>query len=360
MTNRFWAIFCVLASLTLLLPVGTAHGAVNARELEVLVLEDELSDVQTSTAGYDLGEFYVAEAWIAGLGDGLYFHTILFGSFPGNPSSSKYEVRFTMEDAAGNKLVRSIITTGGEELSTDFDLLEAEHEADQVEIERAFVKLDGTGWTRGARIKTFIVESYVDGEIRDRAPGPLYAPRSGGRLEIPQGDSRQTVEFLVLQGPVNYMRANFTRAETADTFVLNMTSALTKGAQHLHLETPEWALDDPTVTGWEFEILGPPGGEVAANGSSAVNFRLRPVPDEQGTVAPVMMNVTTDVGGRQGFQVRALGDGQVEFVPEQNVTSWSASTLRVAAAESPAGGGISWIALVVPVVIALGFRRRIR
>jgi hypothetical protein len=154
-----------------LVPSSSAHGPVNAREVEVLVLKDELSDVQTSLAGYDLGEFYVAEAWIPGLGDGFYFHTILFGSFPGRPPAEEYEVVFTLEDTEGEKVTRRILTSDGTTFATDFELLEAVAEPDQIEIERAFIPFSTAGWKPGNTVKSFVVESFADGQLRDRAPG---------------------------------------------------------------------------------------------------------------------------------------------------------------------------------------------
>src|ERR1041385_4293096 len=129
-----------LGTLLVLLPgPATAHGAVNAREVEVLVLQDEKSDLQTSLSGYDLGDFYVGEAWFGGYGDGIYFHTLLFGSFPGSPPGKEFKVVFTLVPDSGAPIVRTLKTPDGTNFVSDFTFLESKPAAGEVDIDRAFI-----------------------------------------------------------------------------------------------------------------------------------------------------------------------------------------------------------------------------
>lgn len=351
--NPMRALTLLLAVLVLLAPIAAAHGALNARELEVLVLQDELSDTQTELAGYDLGQFFVAEAWVPNYGDGLYFHTALFGSFPGKPPARELKVVFTIVDDKGTSIKRSVATKDGKSFQTDFDHLEVEPGADQVEIERAFIAYEGSGLGPGAVIKTFLVESFADGEIRDRAPGPLYAPGSGGRVEIPGGTSRQVVPSLALTGPIGYAKAAFT-AVGADEYEVKIESLLTKGAQHVHLELPEWSSEDPMITGWDIRFLGANGGEVPAKGSLVVRFFLAPVPAENGLLVPQMINITTDIGGRLGYQLRLTPTGTA-FVPESEIQDWAPMRAHTGSSDAPSVG---LLAGVIALACAIGLARR--
>src|SRR6185295_18043927 len=95
--RRAWALLSCLASLATLVPAAQAHGLVNAGELETLVVQDEASDAMTEgQLGYDLLQLYVGEAWVAGVGDGLYVHTVLYGGAGDRPAlDGPLSVRFT-------------------------------------------------------------------------------------------------------------------------------------------------------------------------------------------------------------------------------------------------------------------------
>jgi hypothetical protein len=335
---------------------AAAHATVNARELEVLVLRDEKSDVQTSLSGYDLGDFFLAEAWMPGLGDGFYIHTILFGGFPGKPPGKEFKVEFTMTPTEGAPVKRFLSTTDGAKFSTDFDLLQAKVEGDQVEVGRAFVSFASSGLHAGSTIKSFLVRSLVDDELRDQAPGGIYLAGTGGRVEIPaQGSSSQVVPSFSLAGPRKYATASFGHGAADGQWRVTIRSLLTKGAQHVHLEVPEWSSDAPADAGWKFGIEGESGGEVAANGAKTISFTLVPHPDGSGRVAPRLLNVTTDLGGRLGFQIRPTPEG-VAFVPQGTANDWGPVALAKSGAPA-AGFGVPVFCAGLAAVLFLARRR---
>jgi len=108
----------LLALMILVVPFAAAHSLVEASELETLFVKDELSDTVTATPGmgYDLGEFYIGEAYQPGLGDGFYVHTTLF-STKDAPTQGPIEVAFAFT-IVGERVARIELVADPEWLAT--------------------------------------------------------------------------------------------------------------------------------------------------------------------------------------------------------------------------------------------------
>lgn len=335
----------VLAPFVLsLVPLAAAHGAVEAKEVETLVLTDFGDDSVYELGGYDLYQIYVGEAYFADLGDGVYFHTLLFGNFADRPMGQD-EFRVTVTLTAGNSSVaRSFWTTDGQTFETDFDLLEAAPQADEVEIQRAFISFASSGLKPGDPFTSVKVESFVDGDIRDAAPGGRYVPGTGGQVEIPEDNPDPTP--YTLTGPTKYVAV--TTTPIADGARLNIQSLLKEGGQHVHVILP-------TATNtWQAEARLVGGPDLPKATSKVADLVLVPIPDGTGMVHPLAFNVTTDIGGRVGL-VAAIVDGAVVVLPEGSPVApaaWNAAE----PAESPFAGAL--VVMAVGLAAALCRTRR--
>jgi hypothetical protein len=282
------AAVCVVAAL----PVGSAHGLVNAGELETLIVQDEASDVMTEGKfGYDLLQLYVGEAYLPGLGDGLYVHTVLYGGAGARPAlDGPMTVRFTFDTDHG-PFTRTITTADGTKFGSDFDSLAVQPGSGEVEVQRAFVRYPA-GVGPGTVLKSLKAESLVGKELRDVAPGGFFLP-GGAPAEVPMGASRQVVDSYTLKGPVGYLTAAV--RPTAGGFLLDAHNALKKGDEHIMLGLPE------DLHGWTVQHSG--GGEVKAGASTTFTLQLTPGD------GPLSLDLLSDIGGRIPVLVQQSGSG---------------------------------------------------
>ncbi len=335
---RLPAVALPLLAAVLLAPLSLAHDALEAREVETLVLEDEADDVYYATGGYDVwhvfvGEAHLLEAGAGATGDGVYFRMPLYGGpGPAPTAMDEHRVVVTFEGPSG-PVTRSLATTDGKTFEGDFDVLQVASKDGTVVVERAFVALASAGLERGEAIGGFVVESFVGDDLRDRAPGGVFAPGTKGLVEAPS-DSRTSAETLTLSGPTGYVVADVAR--DGDAFAITVTSLLRKGAQHAHLAIPD------ETPGWTIA----PVGESAANlpATKSVTFRVRATPSGSGPIAPIALDVTTDLGGRVGL-VTAIVDGAPAIVKEGvPVATASASSGTLGAPALATLGAIATVA----------------
>src|SRR6185503_16876044 len=116
-----------------------------------------------------------------------------------------HRVAFTFTSDTGATLTRTLMTSDGASFDSDFDALAYEAGAEEVEVQRAFVKAT-PDFAPGRTITAVRAESYLGDDLRDVAPGGILVPGSGGAAEIPMGDSQQVAESPLV-GPTKYVKA---------------------------------------------------------------------------------------------------------------------------------------------------------
>lgn len=304
----------VAVVLIAVVPSACAHGALEARELEIEILADESTELVSATGGFDITQVFLGEAHDAKVGagpagDGVYFRATLAGR-PGADGDAR--VLFVFEGPAG--AVERAITVSGQTIASDFDALAALLTDDGLEIERAFVAYASAGLAPGDRLAGFRVVTTSGSRTVDVAPGGLYA----GPLEAPAGESRVVAEEIQLAGVGRYLDVG-ARIEGEDV-VLAVTSLLRNGSQHLEL----------ALEGADVVVEGPASVSVGPAGTA--EFRIR-----ANGRAPV--DVTSDVGGRD--RVVIDDDGGLRVLADDGATVLAAADPsfeeRVVPVTSPMG-----------------------
>lgn len=284
------------------LPVASAHGLVNAGELETLVVQDEASDVVTDAElGFDLVQLYVGEAHLPGRGDGLYVHTILYGGAGERPLlDGPLAVRF--EFFFGDKsFARMLETTDGQKFTGDFDQLTVVPGDGEVEVQRAFVTYP-KGLGPGSTLTSLRAISMVNGEPRDVAPGGVFLP--GARTEVEMGDSSQVVESYTLKGPVGYLGLVevVPMIDSPGEFLVTAWTGLKDDSQHIMLTAQP-------ANGWTAVVDGT-GGETTPGGYQIFTVRLTP---GEGAYT---FDVLTDIGGHAQITAEQTEEGLRLAAPE--------------------------------------------
>lgn len=321
-------------------PVAGAHGPVNAKEVEVLAVVDELSDHPYYTGGYDLGEVYFGEAFLPGIGDGFYVHTILYGTWDAALPGDTYEVVFRFTLADGTVIERQASTADGDTFESDFDELLVEAGADEDEVVRGFIAFDDTVGP-GDSITGIVVESLVKGDVRDRAPGGMFVPGGQGMAELPPtfGESAQVIKSFGLTGPTQYFSVQPVASEGG--FTLSVSTLLRGGDQHIQVELPDassgWSLQGP-------EILN---AVVKANGT--VQF---PIAVLQLGMQNAMLRLTSDIGGRVDYTL-SQHDGMVDLQPDAPPSKAAMVGLAETSKQAP-GFGLAAVAAAVALAALLG------
>lgn len=304
------------ATALLLLALATAapaaaHGAEEAAELEILLLDDEPNDLASLGGAYDVGRVFLGEAhkpsFAAGpAGDGVYFRAALAfdDALPSAPVETR-RVVFSFETPDG-RVERFIETSDGETFETDFDVLAVDSGEGEVRVQRAFVAYASLGVEPGSALAGFVVESFADGELRDRAPGGVYPPGPLGPLaEIPLGESVVVTPEHVLAGVGGYARVDVAE-EAPGLFALTVTSRLEEGKQHAMFA------DVHAQEGW---VLAPEGESSATlEPGEAHTFRVRLLADAP--AAALRFDLLTDVGGRVGLVADNV-DNVITLRPEE-------------------------------------------
>lgn len=329
-------------ALVALAPLVSAHGPVNAKEVEVLAVVDELSDHSYYTGGYDLGDIYLGQAYAPGIGDGFYAHTILYGTWDAALPGDTFEVTFRFTLGDGTVLERTMTTADGDTFESDFDQLAMEAGADQDEIVRAFIAF-GDAVGPGDSITGIVVESLVKGDLRDRAPGGVFVPGSQGMAEVPLeafGESAQVVTAFELTGPTQYFTVKPTTSEGG--FTLSVSSRLRGGDQHVMVELPD------ASSGWGLQGPETLSAEVKANGTISFPFTLTQLGSQDGTI-----RLTSDIGGRVDYTLTQQ-DGMVDLQPDSPPSEAAMVHLSSPTQEAP---GLGLFAALGAVAFALMRRR---
>jgi len=296
------ALLC-LASAAVPVPV-LAHNTYEASELETHVVNDEGTDVLESYGGYDIQDLFVGFAHDAttgsgAAGDGLYVRLELYGNRTESQVpqlAANWSVTVAMA-VAGNLTVRSVWTTDGATFRSDFDSLAVATEERDTHVQRAFLSYANLGIAAGSEASILRIESRVDGDLRDVAPGGIPVPGTNGAQEYPDPTSIEgkgiLVESFPLSAPSNYVQVTPVATAPGD-YTITVKSALQKGAQHVFVD----AIDEGT-----YELFGNTSAALDANGT--MTFRLVLVPGRLDGAAH--LDIRTDVGGRTPLVLTADG-----------------------------------------------------
>lgn len=348
-----------LALLIAVLPSPVdAHGTFEANELEVHLLNDEGSDAIEPYGGYDINDLFIGFAHDPAIGagaagDGFYFRLVLYGLHEnaatgpvsgGSPVPMPWTVTIEATTPSG-VLARSVSSTDGVTLTSDFEALE--YEVDTAEratlVQRGFVSYASAGLAPGQVLGPFRVLSRVGDDLRDVAPGGIPIPGSNGAAEYPdptQIDGQGVVtETAVLQAPDRYVTVA-AAAVAPGQYNVSVASALKQGGQHVMLQPV-------TSTTWDVGTEGDTMKELTANGTLAFVLRATPKPDAA-EPGPLELTVTTDVGGRTVFTIAP--DGSVLLPDGATVPPAAAPPAK----ESP---GVA-VALLAGALAALAVLRR--
>jgi hypothetical protein len=282
-------------------PHAAAHSTYEAAELELHVLDDEGSDSIELYGGYDIQDVFAGFAHQPQVGDGpsgdgVYLRIELYGdrSHSAIPQGqSVWSITVNLE-VDGQPLQRTIRTTDGASFESDFDLLLFEVEGRDTHIQRAFLAYAKNNLTTDQTMRIVSVESRVDGDLRDVAPGGIPVPGTNGLQEYPDPlaipGQGFIVDTLALQRPEGYFAVS---AQSGREVRFTVTSSLKQGEQHVYLLLPPTPGYD--VTGKTVEVLGP--------GDSMTFVLLR----EPGSPA-MAFDILSDLGGRMGVFVDAAGN----------------------------------------------------
>lgn len=329
------------------LPVA-AHGTFEASELEIHIHDDEGSDVIESYGGFDIQDLFLGFAHdptvgAGSAGDGFYVRLELYGLMANSPPvpGQEWTVSVTLQTPAG-PLTRTLSTTDGVTFASDYDslLFEIDDAERTTHIQRAFVSYAGAGLSPGDAIGPFLVESRVDGDLRDASPGGIPMPGTDGAAEYPdptQIDGEGALlETVTLVGPEVYVKVGAVARPAGAGFDVTVTSALTEGGQHVFVTPVETA-------GWTYNLTGTTTASLDANGTLGFTLEAEPTT----ATAPLRLEVQTDVGGRADLWVALdgtlTGPGNLTVAP-------TAQPPR----ESPALG---WALPVLLAAMALARRR---
>jgi MYXO-CTERM domain-containing protein len=329
---------------------ASAHSVYEAAELEIHVVNDEGSDLIEAYGGYDIQDAFVGFAHepalgVGDAGDGFYVRLELYGSraesfVPQGAANWSVAVTMRLGDA---ETTRQVWSTDGTTFGHDFDGLLFEVEERDTHIQRAFLSYGRNGLAPGASVSIVRIESRVDGDLRDVAPGGIPVPGTDGAREYEDPGALEgrgvLADNVTLAGPEVYLDVVHASAIPCGADAtgpcgheVTVATTLTAGSQHVFVRPRPGAA---------LEVRMPPGEPVVApNGT--LTFQV--VPTSAGEAA---FDVVTDVGGRMGFTVTANG-----------ALAGPAGILVEAPPEPPEESPAPVLGLLGAVAVAAALRRR--
>lgn len=351
--RRPWAIgLGTLACVLAVAAVAAGHSAPDPLANEVHVLEDDARDEFCYYDGYDVHHLHVREAYDP-IADqkGLIFRFPVFGGFGPADRASELQIGLEASGPDGKAMVQ-LSTTDGKNWSIQEGrvLVEDVNEVSGPEWPcssgplQVFAPYETYGVAPGDTLEGITMYSRADGELRDKAPGGIYLPNSGGQVEIPCDSenelpcqSQRHVDALDLTGPSGYLNVNVTTDGSNAT--IQADNALDNG-QHVTAEI----LDTP---GWNASIVGPEQASIDADGSIAFPIQAEASPD---ATEPLEVLVTSDLGAYRTVYLGAL-DGELTASSAPDELSVDAEE---PAQESPGPGAVGALVAVTALAAAVG------
>lgn len=326
-------------------PGVAAHGALELNKFDTYALSDfEGHEDSFPWEGFEIWDVYVGDGYNTALAShGVYFKGNFAGDGTVRPTGgASWGLEFTF-DVGGQSYTRWIAHDGAE-VTTDFEQLEHQIADGNVLQIHAWVPIPE--WD-GHEVANLVVVSSVDGSPRDVAPGGFFDPVLGQEIPFsapptvifPAMGEGRVVDTVPLTGAAKFLEVAVAGSDGTYTFTVNNT--LASQGQHFMLQVP-------SMGNWT--INGRPNPESLEGGASS-SFTLDLTPGN-GVVAPLRLDFTTDIGGRQSWFAYANAEG-VQLTQDEAMAVMFEAEVPVGE-ESP---GIAVVA-VLGLVGSLGWMRR--
>lgn len=341
----------ILAAATFIATPVAAHGDLTIHELETLAIRDfEGQEDSFPWEGFEIWDVYVGDGYnFLQDSHGVYFKVNFAGDGTQRPlGSAAWAVDISFK--VGEETVEREIVHDGADVATTFEALE-------------WVIADGNvfqikAWTpvpdwQGKAVRDIVIVSSVDGEPRDTAPGGIHDPVTGTEIPVeapstvvfpPMGEGR-IVEQVELTGPEKYIDVTLT-PKGSGVFEFAIKNPLAQQGQHVHFREPE------SPGAWTMAVASMGGAEMEGGASKTFTVTLDSTATS-GTVEPLLLDLYTDIGGRQLFYAY-LDDGDVKVTNDPAL----ANAANVEPAKEASSPGVLASALVIGVALALSRKTR--
>ncbi len=327
------------------LPTVAAHGALELNEFDTYAISDfEGLEDSFPHEGFEIWDIYAGDGYFGpNESHGVYFKGNFAGDGTVRPAGGQeWTLRFTF-NVAGIAYERTIVHDGAE-VTSDFEQLEWQIADGNVFQVHAWVPVPA--W-EGHTISELVVLSSVDGDPRDIAPGGIYDPASGEEIPVsgpptpvfPALGEGRIVDEVVLTGAAKFLDVSVAGADGLFTFTVN--NPLAAQGQHL-------MVDVLAPANWT--IGGQPNAQSLAGGGDTA-FVLDVKHAKTGTVAPVRVDLLTDIGGLQSWFIYLDATGLHVVNDEALATPY---TFEAPAQESP---GLPLLAVMGVLALLAGRRR---
>lgn len=337
-------LFVALTTLALL-PTVAGHGALALNQFDTYALSDfEGHEDSFPWEGFEIWDIYAGDGYSTYLeSHGVYFKGNFAGDGTLRPTGGQsWDLTFSF--TVGNTSYERTISHDGSTVTTDFEQLEHQLADGNVFQVHAWVPIPT--W-ENLTIQDLVVLSAVDGSPRDIAPGGFYDPITGQEIPFsapptpvfPAMGEGRIVETVPLTGAAKFLDTTVVQSENQFTFHVNNT--LAEQGQHftVHIHNNSaWALNgNPSVESIE--------------GGQGTTFNLQLAPANDGSIAPLQIDLRTDIGGLQSWYAYTNG----EVIKMTNVAA-EAQTYEAGdqQQDTPALG----IPLLVCAIGLIGFRAR--
>ena len=326
-------------------PGVSAHGALTINEFDTYAISDfEAHEDSFAWEGFEIWDVYAGDGYDqAHAAHGVYFKANFAGDGTVRPAGGQtWEVRFDFS-VGGQDLTRSIMHDGAK-VTTDFEALEWQIADGNVLQVHAWTPVPA--W-QGLDISNLVVRSYVDGDIRDTAPGGIHLPGTGTEVPVhvpatpifPEMGEGRIVERVALTGAAKFLNVSMAR-HGEGLFQFTITNALAQQGQHFMFHAA------PT-SGWTLEGKPAP---VSIDGGESMTFQLRLHADRNHSIEPLRLELMTDIGGMQSY-FAFVGEAGVEIVDD-------AALAVPAGVEEPAVATPAWTPALLGVSLAMAALRR--
>jgi hypothetical protein len=326
-----------------LAPAVSAHAAPEPLANSEHLLADEAEDAFYFYDGYDVYNLFARQAYLETADEmGVVFRFTLYGGHAprGQADAMNIDIGATTED--GEQTLR-IGTEDDETWEGDMTIFAKNVTSTEPPSPwstgvtarmQVFASYDQLGVGEGGSIENVWMAARADEDLRDRAPGGIYVPNSGGEAEVPLESEGRLVDSLTMDGPHGYV--DVTTETDGDVVTVNVENVLENG-QHIYLR--------PQATpGWNVSAIGE--SQTSLKSSSTTSFQVKATPTTEAS-EPLELRVVTDLGGLETVYVGANGtSSDATLEPASEASGADVDVAEPAPNESP-GLGLAAVALVL-------------
>jgi hypothetical protein len=304
-----------LLALACVAPTASAHGALAVNELETYAISDfEGQEDSFPWEGWEIWDVYVGDAYSeANQSHGVYFKANFAGDGSARPTGSQ-EWSIDVTFNVGEQAFARRITHDGTDVTTDFEGFEWQIADGNVFQVRAWAPV--ASW-EGLSVTDIVLVSSVDGEPRDTAPGGIHLPGSGTEVPVeapatpifPALGEGRIVDAVPLTGPAKFL-TTIILDRSNGTFDFVVENPLQEQGQHVMLRASSpsaW-----TVTPED------PGASLDGGDTATLTATFTPASSDGSVVEPLLLDILTDIGGRQTYYVFIDADGQVSLTDNED------------------------------------------